>query len=57
MGPPAEGIPRTARRRRHNDAVAGILLDEVSVNAHIDANKLAHIAMADDDIIQGIRQG
>jgi hypothetical protein len=33
----------------------GILLDKVAIDAHVDANKLSHVAMADDYIIQRIR--
>ena len=52
-----ESIARTPRRRGHDEAVAGILLDEVAVDAQVDADELAHVAVADDDIVEGIGQG
>ena len=52
-----ESIARTPRRRGHDEAVAGILLDEVAVDAQVDADELAHIAVADDDVVEGIGQG
>ena len=52
-----EGIARAPRRRRYDEAIAGILLDEMAVDAEINADELTYIAVADDDVVEGIGQG
>ena len=52
-----KSIARTPRRRSYDEAVAGILLDEMAVDAQVDADEFAYIAVTDDDVVEGIGQG